>query len=166
MKEPCGFKPIPFAADYGATPDGCIWSKKYARNGEPWRKLKPGLSGTGYWSVVLYIDGTSRTYPVHRLILMTFVSMPPPGMEALHINGDSRDSRLENLRWGTRKENVADTFRHGVLGRGEKSHASKLTDRQREEIANSVGKQRLIAKHYGVHQSYVSKLRSWRQCGE
>lgn len=166
MNEQRVIKEIPFADGYGVSADGSVWSRRYSKNGGPWRKLSPGLTGTGYWGVSLYINKVPRTFLVHRLVLMTFVSMPPPNMEGLHINGNPLDSRLENLRWGTRKENVADTFRHGVLGRGEKSHASKLTDKQREEIANSVGKQGPIARLYGICPSYVSMLRTWRARSE
>lgn len=56
---------------------------------------------------------TSVTTSVHRLVALAFIGPCPEGMEVLHINGEPDDNRLENLRYGTRAENVADTIRHG-----------------------------------------------------
>jgi hypothetical protein len=46
---------------------------------------------------------------------MGFVGPAPEGMEGCHYNGDPTDNRLENLRWDTRKANVADAIRHGTF---------------------------------------------------
>lgn len=69
---------------------------------------------------------TSQRY-VHRILLEAFVGPCPEGCEALHINGNPLDNRLENLRWGTRKENVADAIRHGTAAIGHRNAQSKLS---------------------------------------
>ncbi len=38
---------------------------------------------------------------------------PPEGTEILHKNGNPEDNRLENLRYGTRTENILDVYRQG-----------------------------------------------------
>ena len=82
--------------------------------------LRPGrYTRFGHVSVVLG-HGTPGK-PVHQLVLRTFVGEPPEGMEVLHINGDPTDNRLENLRYGTRSENIRDTY---VQHRG----CNKLSD--------------------------------------
>lgn len=43
---------------------------------------------------------------VHRLVCEAFHGPCPPGMEVLHDDEDGLNNRPENLRWGTRKENL------------------------------------------------------------
>lgn len=53
-------------------------------------------------------------FELSRLILEAFVGPPPPGKpNALHENDVGTDHRLENLRWGSQSENVADAKRNG-----------------------------------------------------
>lgn len=78
----------------------------------PERILRPGrFCKSGHVSVVLR-HGTCGQ-PVHQLIMRTFVGDPPKGKEVLHINGNPQDNRLENLRYGTRTENILDVYRQG-----------------------------------------------------
>jgi thymidylate synthase (FAD) len=53
---------------------------------------------------------------IHREILRSFVGEPEPKMEACHRNGNSLDNRLENLYWGTSKQNSEDMIAHGRNG--------------------------------------------------
>jgi len=48
-----------------------------------------------------------KTAAISVLVLETFVGPRPPGHEADHINEDSLDNRLANLRWLTAAENQA-----------------------------------------------------------
>ena len=43
---------------------------------------------------------------VHRLVCEAFHGPCPPGMEVLHLDENGLNNRPENLRWGTRKENL------------------------------------------------------------
>src|SRR5262249_38162258 len=65
--------------------------------------MKPHLKGkrnTLYPQVTLQV-GTNRKYAnVHRLVLEAFVGPCPAGMESLHIDSNSHNPRLDNLRWG------------------------------------------------------------------
>ena len=45
--------------------------------------------------------------------MLTFVGPPPDGTEVLHKNGDPTDNRLENLHYGTRRENILDVYKQG-----------------------------------------------------
>ena len=73
--------------------------------------LRPGRMPNGHLSVSL---GRRNSQCVHKLVLNAFVGPAPDGYECLHINGDPADNRLQNLRWGTRSENIADAVRHGT----------------------------------------------------
>ena len=54
-----------------------------------------------------------RSLLVHRLILLTFVGPCPEGQEGIHADGNSKNNRVENLRYGTHVENCQDRTRHG-----------------------------------------------------
>lgn len=95
--------------------------------------LKPQTDHTGYNFVNLWRDGKKSPQRVHRLVLLTFVGVPPDGSYANHKNGNRKENNLDNLEWSTPSENNIHAFR--VLGRapvknfGEKG-ANKVTDRQ------------------------------------
>jgi hypothetical protein len=104
------------------------------RFGENPRLLRPIVHKRGYAYVCLVIGNGRRMTLVHRLVLETFVGPRPEGMECRHLDGNPTNNRLDNLAWGTREENLADSFRHGRLVRcshkGMTSGASKLNDQQ------------------------------------
>lgn len=68
----------------------------------------------GYLKVTLTKDGSLRTRTVHTLVLEAFVGARPAGQECRHLNGNPADPRLENLTWGTPRENAADRIGHGT----------------------------------------------------
>lgn len=65
----------------------------------------------GHLSVVL--GHGKNGSPVHQLIALTFLGPCPEGMEVLHGNGNPTDNRINNLRYGTRTENILDVLRQG-----------------------------------------------------
>jgi len=85
------------------------------------RVLSPGRVPSGHLTVGLYSDGVARSLRVHTLVLRAFVGTRPDGMEACHWNDEPSDNRIENLRWGTRSENLLDSVRNG------KHHLSRRT---------------------------------------
>jgi HNH endonuclease len=72
-------------------------------------------------------QGRRSQLPLHRLILEAFVGLCPPNKELVcHINGDPRDNRIANLRWGTSQENSLDRHKHnGTSKGGKRSRAVK-----------------------------------------
>jgi hypothetical protein len=82
----------------------------------PERILKPARNRkSGHLSVVLRHKGHGKQ--IHQLVMKAFVGEPPQGMEVLHTNGNPADNRLENLRYGTRRENILDVFYQGGIWR-------------------------------------------------
>lgn len=121
------------------------------------RILKPGqYCKNGHLSVVLG-HGTPGP-PVHRLVMLTFVGEPPDGTEVLHKNGNPQDNRLENLRYGTRTENILDVYHQGGKWR-------KLSTDEVEDIRFGLScgiKGVELAQMYRVSPSTISCIKVGR----
>ncbi len=169
------FKDASGFAGYCVGDDQSIWSLH--RVGPPygigdiWHRLNPCKSDTGHLVVILKKDGKPKTVLMHRLILETFVGPCPPGMECCHDNGIPSDNRIENLRWDTRKENVADARRHGTIARGSRNGHAKMTEEIVEEIRRRYlagEKQKDLAREFGASKSRVCQAintRTWNHVG-
>ncbi len=75
------------------------------------KMLRPGRRSSGHVTVAL---GRGNSQQVHALVLLAFVGPRPEGQEVLHLNHDPTDNRLENLRYGTRSENLKMDYARGV----------------------------------------------------
>jgi len=93
------------------------------------RLLSPRSNHDGYPRV--RIDNKLKF--VHVLMIESFVEPRPPGMQCCHCNGNPKDNRLENLRWDTPKNNVADRKKHGTYQYGEKNpnHRTRIEMRKK-----------------------------------
>lgn len=63
--------------------------------------------------VSLSLNGESVDAYVYHLVLSAFVGPKPEGMECLHWDDNSNNNAIENLRWGTRTDNMRDMSRNG-----------------------------------------------------
>jgi hypothetical protein len=86
--------------------------------------LSPHRSSRGYWEVRIRVDGKSKIVSVHRAVCAAFYGPCPDGMQVRHLDGDKNNNRLDNLRYGTPKENGEDNARLAAIPRGEDSHAN------------------------------------------
>lgn len=119
--------------------------------------LRPGqFCKCGHVSVVLGRGATGN--PVHQLVMKTFVGEPPEGMEVLHKNGDPTDNRLENLRYGTRTENILDVYRQGKAWR-----KLSVDDVQAIRFGFYCGISGAeLSRMFGVSQSVICSIRKGR----
>lgn len=62
---------------------------------------------TGYTHVKVSGSEGKRSMAIHRLVAVHFIPNPYGRKEVDHINRDKEDNRVENLRWVTRRENMA-----------------------------------------------------------
>ena len=122
---------IPGYERYTAKSDGLIIGKFG-------KVLKQQTDDFGYKAVTLYKDDKGKWFFVHRLILMTFVGLPPEGCETRHLDGDPSNNHIDNLEWGTHKQNIQDAIEHGthmcVTGKGA-WWSKKLTDEIRANLS-------------------------------
>lgn len=125
------------------------------------RILKPGTQSRGYHQVVLRKDKQSKSFLVHRLVLMAFCGMPEGDRnQTRHLNGIKTDNCTENLKWGTGKENTQDRIAHGNDYRGEKNSQVILTEEQALIIRNTCIPYKLAKKRIpvGLHKRLADKF--------
>lgn len=103
---------IPGFPTYAITTDG------RAKNVKTGKWLRPFLiSGRKTYGLYVKGDGRRARYrSAARLVLETFVGPCPPGMECCHKNDDRQDDWLENLYWGTHRENILDAVKNDKRG--------------------------------------------------
>lgn len=77
----------------------------------PRRVLKQSIDTGGYPTVTLGHRGQHR---VHCLVILTFEGPPPEGKEVCHRDGVFANVKLDNLYYGTRKQNIQDAVHHGT----------------------------------------------------
>ena len=122
---------------------------------------------TGYVHVNLYRGGKLSRRTVHRLVLESFVSLCPIGMEGCHDDGDRMNNALSNLRWDTKLNNHADKIRHGTDFLGERNLACKTTEavvrKIKERLKNKKhGVVTELARELGVKRSFVTDIKCGR----
>lgn len=73
---------------------------------------------TGYRHITITANrsdtGKQKRAHIHHLVCEAFHGPRPEGLLALHRNGDKLDNRAENLYWGTSRQNMEDSIRHGT----------------------------------------------------
>jgi hypothetical protein len=114
---------VPGYPSYRVSDLGRVQSRR-GRNGMlmpdgQWYMMKPMIDGHGYEQVRLIRGrrgkGDVKRFGVHQLVLLAFVGPCPAGQVVRHVlTNDPRDNQLENLAYGTTKENHADKWRHGT----------------------------------------------------
>lgn len=73
------------------------------------------IQNVGGYSHIRLTDraGATKNHWVHRLVAGAFIGPCPSGQEVLHSDGDPGNAKLDNLRYGTRKDNMLDVWKTG-----------------------------------------------------
>lgn len=99
---------------YSTLTTGC----KPKRNG-PAKELcqkRVGKTSTGSERPYLGVGcGRGRKIDTHLLVVGAFRGSRPTGHVVRHLDGEHQNNEIDNLVWGTPKENSADTKRHGTF---------------------------------------------------
>jgi HNH endonuclease len=151
--------------EYRIGTDASFWSR-YTRGchgqvRDKWHRLKGSHDNWGYPTVTLRKNGKACMKRVGVLMLETFIGPCPPGHECRHLDDIKSHNTLDNLKWGTRHENIVDAFRNGGRVSGEKHRLAKLTDAQVAEMRamRATGtKLRIIAEKFGVKIMQASRI--------
>ena len=104
-----------------------LWHKT-GRRKRPYA-LKPSIHSFGYPVATLRKDGVSKKIRIYRLVALAFIGpAPTPKHEVAHNDGDPSNSNVTNLRWATRKENLAERATHGTGPGGHQSYVGKVSE--------------------------------------
>ena len=164
---------------YRVGSDGSIWTRlvrdrvnvklgEGLRLGDKWVRKYPKPNNRGYIVVTLFKDKTRYYKQLHRLILKEFKGDCPLGMQCRHLDGNRINNHVDNLCWGSSKENHKDRVRHGTNPVGARNGRAKLNPDVVAEIRRiyeqgSMSQSRLGAK-FGINQTQVSRIilgRAW-----
>jgi len=135
---------------------------RHVRNGI--LKLTKRNRQTEYMCVHLSINGKSKVLSVHRLVAIAFLGKPPIGHEVRHLDGNPQNNHLDNLAWGTKKENRRDRSLHGRdnLLFGESASWSKLTEKNVKFIRESIDTSKKLGIQFCVSPSTIDDIRKRR----
>lgn len=145
------------------------------KRGQPLRVYAHGPERRPY--VTIGPKGDRRPMQLGRVVLLAHQPPPFPGAECCHIDGDFTNNDPSNLRWGTSKENTADSLRHGTFSppphwNGSQHPNAKLTEadvaeiratyaaagRPRRSKPGDPASQAALATKYGVSQGLISTI--------
>lgn len=99
---------VGFEDRYLCDDEGVIWSQ---HTGRP---LTTKYNSRDKYGRVNLFDGVKfHTKTVHSVILATFVGPRPTSAVIRHLDGNARNNRIDNLKYGSQSENALDTVAHG-----------------------------------------------------
>ncbi len=69
------------------------------------RVMKPSLKKRGYYNIILFKNGQSKTFRLSRLVALKWIPNPNNHPTVNHLNHITGDNRAVNLEWCTHNEN-------------------------------------------------------------
>lgn len=122
------WQPIPYSV-YEASSHGRI------RNCKTGKIQEPQTGSDGYLFVGIRFLDQKHSKKVHQLVCLAFHGVKPHGAQCVrHLDGNRLNNMPDNLRWGTNKENAADTILHGRQVSGFDHPNMRITKQEAIEI--------------------------------
>ena len=107
-----------------------------------------------------------RYVAVHSLVAEAFLGPKPDGMISLHGDKGKFDNSIQNIRYGTRRENFLDMMEFGDPASAEQmARTRKLSDEQVREIRRRVAngeRGSVLGREYGIDRSQVSRIAGYK----
>ena len=154
--------------NYEVDTEGHVWSRSRntssAKTFGGWHELKYQLARTAI-RVSLSKNNAPKWEGVHRLVAEAFIPNLDNKPMVCHRNGNFLDNRVENLYWGTAKENQNDRKKHGTVSEGEKNGMSKLNkfQVQRIKLMLAIGEtQKIVSGIFKINSSNVNHIKAGR----
>lgn len=161
------YKEIKDSDGYFAGSDGFVYSSwvsgkvPYKQEGKR-KRLKGSLDrNLKYYSVNILLNGRRINKLVHWIIISTFSGDRPEGYTISHINGNSKDNRIQNLCYETYSDNLNRKKEHGTDDRGFKNSRAVFESEDIETIfklkLSNLSNQK-IADIMGVSRATISRV--------
>lgn len=118
--------------------------------------LRPWVSLRGQYLYVTLSCKKKKT--VHSVVAEAFLGRRPDGYDILHLDGNRQNNSINNLRYGTRKENLNQTYEYG--GR---QAAGKLTKQDAIAILRRLAageKPTCLANEYRVNRAAIYHIKN------
>lgn len=154
-------KKIPGYEGYLATEDGQIYSEKSGKYLKQFVQNKFGYMGVNLY--VGAIEGKSVKFKqrtVHTLVLEAYHGARPEKAQGCHLDGNPKNNHVNNLMWGSAKENGEHKVLHGRSTKGAKNGNASLTQVQAQFILNNHEKfsHKYLGRLFGVCDFAVSQI--------
>lgn len=150
---------------YWITDEAKVYSTREESTGRivPWKWKEMAITIDGGYRTVGLCRGKKQYHRrVARMMLESFKGMPKKkGEHCRHLDGNPLNDTLENLAWGSCKDNMQDKVRHGRSSKGSKHHKTHMTEADviRMRWAWMKGVSQLeLAEIYGVTRRNVNSI--------
>lgn len=135
--------------------------KSLVRKGRKKEKLLSLCSNThGYIMVILSKNNIKSTHIAHILVANAFIPNPNNLPFVMHINDIRNDNNVNNLKWGTRQDNMDDMVNKNRQSKGENHGNSVLSEYEVIQIKtlrqNNGWGSKKIAKYLSLPKEAVS----------
>lgn len=170
---------IPGYDDYHITKDGRLFSKKSGK----WvqRKWTIGDKRVQYRRYApLFKYGHLKQFKRSQLMALVYIPNPENKPCVCHRDNDPTNDNIDNLYWGTQKENIQQMVKEGrcnnpkgadnpysITRVGEGNPNSKISNHDRNKIVRlyktGIYTQESLSKRFGVSRGRIGQIiRSWK----
>lgn len=88
-------------------------------------QVMAGGNSGHYRACTLYRDAKPKQFLVHLLVLETFIGPRPEKMYGCHRDDNPDNNHVENLYWGTARQNALDAVNNGLCWKSKITHCPK-----------------------------------------
>jgi Mor family transcriptional regulator len=150
---------VPGFPGYHVTKDGNVYSMKCKSGKRPEAfKLKPRLSGNGYYRIGLYKEGIKYERRLNRLVAMVYIPNPDNLPLVCHKDNDRTNNRVENLYWGTYKENTQQCIQDGRFKPGGRDILDEFSINCLLYEYNLGKPWSILKKKFGISDSAITRI--------
>lgn len=139
---------------YHITKDGKVYSCLIQGGSNkigPWILRKTYITKTGHERIVLRNSTGLHSTLVSRLVALAYIPNPDNLPVVMHLDDNGSNNHIENLKWGTYKENTRDSINKS---RWIMPKQGKGLDSPRSILSNQQRKQRRILRLYQLGFNY------------
>ena len=123
---------------------------------KPW--INNGGAERGYTCVRLCRNNIKYHIRIHQAMMWAFIGPQKKGIDVMHLDGNSRNNVLTNLKYGTRQQNLRDAVALGTMRRPLKLDAENVLEickMGREKVSS-----KFVAEKFNLARSTVTEI--WR----